>query len=98
MASRSEALLAQQIIPLTIKGCFEASEDIHTGVGDSGFDALHVTPLSWGHQELMRRDNVPCAADAYALRSWLGRAPKVIARTPTIAAVITERRAAIRTV
>ena len=62
------------------------------------FDALHVTPLSWGHQELMRRDNVPCAADAYALRSWLGRAPKVIARTPISAAVITERRAAIRTV
>jgi len=62
------------------------------------FDALQVTPLSWGHQELMRRDNVPCAADAYALRCWLGRAPKVIARTPTIAAVIAERQAAITTV
>ena len=43
------------------------------------FDAFHVTPLSWGHQELMRRDNVPCVADAYALRRWLGRAPSPVA-------------------
>jgi uncharacterized protein YbjT (DUF2867 family) len=42
------------------------------------FDALHFTPLSWGHQELMRRDNVPCAADAYSLRRWLGRAPSPV--------------------
>ena len=38
-------------------------------------DALHVTPLSWGHVELMRRDNLPRPADAGALRHWLGRAP-----------------------
>ncbi len=38
-------------------------------------DALHVTPLSWGHVELMRRDNLPCPADAGALRHWLGRLP-----------------------
>ncbi len=38
-------------------------------------DALHLTPLSWGHVELMRRDNAPRAEDTYALRHWLGRAP-----------------------
>jgi NADH dehydrogenase len=62
------------------------------------FDALHVTPLSWGHQELMRRDNVPCAADVYALRRWLGRAPMEIARSPISADVIMEQPQAIRTV
>ena len=40
------------------------------------FDILHVTPLSWGHVELMRRDNAPCAADAKALRHWIGRVPR----------------------
>ncbi len=39
------------------------------------FDVLHLTPLSWGHVELMRRDNEPCAGDALALRRWIGRAP-----------------------
>ena len=38
-------------------------------------DVLHLTPLSWGHVELMRRDNAPRAADIHALRHWLGRAP-----------------------
>lgn len=38
-------------------------------------DVLHLTPLSWGHVELMRRDNAPCLEDAIALRKWLGRAP-----------------------
>jgi NADH dehydrogenase len=38
-------------------------------------DVLHLTPLSWGHVELMRRDNVPRAQDALALRHWLGRTP-----------------------
>ena len=38
-------------------------------------DVLHLTPLSWGHVELMRRDNAPRVDDAYALRHWLGRAP-----------------------
>ena len=38
-------------------------------------DVLHLTPLSWGHVELMRRDNEPCAGDALALRRWIGRAP-----------------------
>ena len=40
-------------------------------------DVLHLTPLSWGHVELMRRDNEPCADDALALRRWLGRSPLV---------------------
>ncbi len=38
-------------------------------------DVVHLTPLSWGHVELMRRDNVPRRGDAGALRHWLGRAP-----------------------
>ena len=38
-------------------------------------DVLHLTPLSWGHVELMRRDNAPRQIDAHALRHWLGRAP-----------------------
>ena len=40
------------------------------------FDLLRVTPLSWGHVELMRRDNLPCADDLLALRRWLGRDPE----------------------
>jgi uncharacterized protein YbjT (DUF2867 family) len=40
-----------------------------------GLDVLHLTPLSWGHVELMRRDNLPCERDAFALRHWIGRAP-----------------------
>ena len=40
-----------------------------------GLDVVHLTPLSWGHVELMRRDNEPCAEDAFALRRWIGRAP-----------------------
>ena len=47
-------------------------------VAAHAFDVLHVTPLSWGHVELMRRDNAPRAADAYALRHWLGRMPATV--------------------
>ena len=42
-------------------------------------DVLHLTPLSWGHVELMRRDNAPRPEDAHALRHWLGRAPTNVA-------------------
>jgi uncharacterized protein YbjT (DUF2867 family) len=43
------------------------------------FDALHVTPLSWGHVELMRRDN--CPREAFSkLADLLGRIPKQIDR------------------
>ncbi len=45
-------------------------------------DVLHLTPLSWGHVELMRRDNVPRAADVLALRKWLGRAPASVGTLP----------------
>ena len=38
-------------------------------------DVVHLTPLSWGHVELMRRDNEPRSEDAFALRKWIGRAP-----------------------
>ena len=59
-------------------------------VAAHALDVLHMTPLSWGHVELMRRDNAPRAEDAYALRQWLGRAPKHvglrIAESPAIAA------------
>jgi uncharacterized protein YbjT (DUF2867 family) len=41
-------------------------------------DVVHLTPLSWGHVELMRRDNVPCTTDSLALRRWIGRAPNRI--------------------
>lgn len=44
-------------------------------VAAHALDVLHLTPLSWGHVELMRRDNAPHTGDAYALRHWLGRAP-----------------------
>ena len=47
-------------------------------------DIAHLTPLSWGHVELMRRDNVPRAEDALALRKWLGRAPTRIGIPPQI--------------
>lgn len=40
-------------------------------------DVVHLTPLSWGHVELMRRDNAPCSADVVALRYWIGRTPRV---------------------
>lgn len=43
-------------------------------------DVVHLTPLSWGHVELMRRDNVPHAQDAFALRAWIGRAPRNVGR------------------
>jgi NADH dehydrogenase len=62
------------------------------------FDALHFTPLSWGHQELMRRDNVPCVADAFALRRWLGRAPSPVALAQVTDKTIPETLQAIRSV
>lgn len=40
------------------------------------FDALHVTPLSWGHVELMRSDNRPLNN---RLTGLLGRAPTRVA-------------------
>lgn len=45
-------------------------------------DVLHLTPLSWGHVELMRRDNVPRDADTLALRRWTGRAPVSLPGVP----------------
>jgi NADH dehydrogenase len=39
-------------------------------------DAIHWTPFSYGHLELLRRDNVP---RANALPALLGRAPKPVA-------------------
>ena len=45
-------------------------------------DVLHLTPLSWGHVELMRRDNEPCEGDALALRRWLERAPINVGMLP----------------
>ncbi len=53
-------------------------------------DVVHLTPLSWGHVELMRRDNVPCTADTLALRRGIARAPRAVgswpqaARSPTL--------------
>ena len=60
-------------------------------VAAHALDVLHLTPLSWGHVELMRRDDAPHAGDAYALRHWLGRAPtnvgsRIAASTATRAA------------
>ena len=53
-------------------------------------DIAHLTPLSWGHVELMRRDNVPRAEDVLALRKWLGRAPISIGIPPqTVEATLT---------
>ena len=49
-------------------------------VAAHAFDVLHVTPLSWGHVELMRRDNAPRIADIHALRHWLGRVPAHVGR------------------
>jgi len=40
-------------------------------------DVLHVTPFSFGHLELMRRDNLP-SRDLLAM--LLGRTPKAIGR------------------
>lgn len=45
-------------------------------------DVVHLTPLSWGHVELMRRDNMPRPDDATALRHWIGRAPATMAVRP----------------
>ena len=45
-------------------------------------DMVHLTPLSWGHVELMRRDNVPVVSDAFALRKWIGRAPIGVGALP----------------
>jgi uncharacterized protein YbjT (DUF2867 family) len=44
-------------------------------VAAHALDVVHWTPLSWGHVELMRRDNAPRVDDVNALRQWLGRAP-----------------------
>jgi NADH dehydrogenase len=41
------------------------------------FDVLHFSPFSFGHWELMRRDNVPCPN---LLPQLLGRAPVPVAR------------------
>lgn len=38
-------------------------------------DVLHLTPFSFGHWELLQRDNVP---QHNRLREWLGRAPRAI--------------------
>lgn len=46
-------------------------------------DVVHLTPLSWGHVELMRRDNAPRLSDAGALRHWIGRAPIVAGASVT---------------
>ena len=62
------------------------------------FDVLHFTPLSWGHQELMRRDNVPRATDAYALRRWLGRAPLHVAPSHARSASVSETLPLVRSV
>lgn len=40
-------------------------------------DLLHATPFSFGHLELLRRDNVPCPNRIVEL---LGRAPREVAR------------------
>ena len=45
-------------------------------------DVVDLTPLTWGHVELMRRDNEPRAEDAFALRKWIGRAPISVGRLP----------------
>ena len=47
------------------------------------FDAMHLTPLSWGHVELMRRDNCPSQALS-KLAMLLGRAPKRVDRRTTL--------------
>jgi uncharacterized protein YbjT (DUF2867 family) len=47
-------------------------------VAAHALDVLHLTPLSWGHVELMQRDNAPRSEDVQALRHWLGRAPKAV--------------------
>lgn len=62
------------------------------------FDVLHFTPLSWGHQELMRRDNVPRATDAFALRRWLGRAPLHVATSHARSASASESLPMVRSV
>jgi NADH dehydrogenase len=41
-------------------------------------DVMHWTPLSFGHVELLRRDNLPRSGDANALRFWLGRMPRPV--------------------
>jgi NADH dehydrogenase len=42
-------------------------------------DALHVSPFSYGHWELLRRDNSPTPN---RLRELLGRAPRDVGRQP----------------
>lgn len=46
-------------------------------------DVLHATPFSFGHLELLRRDNVPCPNRIVEL---LGRAPRGVARATEMAA------------
>lgn len=64
-------------------------------------DVVHLTPLSWGHVELMRRDNVPCARDAMALRRLIGRRPASVgdasAADDSLAAPLAPRGASVRT-
>ncbi len=50
------------------------------------FDLLHFSPFSFGHWELMRRDNVPCPN---ALPGLLGRAPTPVGT----ARILPDRRA-----
>jgi uncharacterized protein YbjT (DUF2867 family) len=50
-------------------------------------DGLHLTPLSWGHVELLRRDNRPHDADRHALRYWLGRAPRALGARSDVASI-----------
>jgi hypothetical protein len=46
----------------------------------------------------MRRDNVPCVADAYALRRWLGRAPSPVALSRVTDKTLSEALPAMRSV
>ena len=41
----------------------------------AGIEHREPTPSSWGHVELMWRENAPRVEDAYALRHWLKRMP-----------------------
>jgi len=64
-------------------------------------DIFHLTPLSWGHVELMRRDNVPRASDVMALRRWIGRTPTNVRTTraagASLAAQLPAAGASVRT-
>jgi uncharacterized protein YbjT (DUF2867 family) len=82
LGGRDELTIAQLLASLRssqfIKATVIRVPSMIVRVAAHVFDLFHITPLSWGHVELMRSDNRPAVN---ALPALLGRAPKRVGVT-----------------